>query len=185
MINLLFETLDSNFEIKRDKGLESEINHGLTNSICSGHTAVMHSDHMKQNGLHVIRLMPNEYGNKTIEYHLHSEKYDPGEKRNKVDMSNKSVLHALNIISKDAKGYLDKGHTIKLQAQTDYQHELYKKFANHLIKKYNINDRKVKDIGYTKSLLGTDHKTTIIEHSIVESTICTIMKIIREKHANL
>jgi hypothetical protein len=142
---LLLEVLDSKFEIHRDHKLEKELNHGLKDKIYPGHTNVMHSDHMRNNGHSVIRMMNNKH---QIEYHLHNRtgKYED----HKLDR--KSMLHSMAIIHNDAKFQLSHHRSIKIQANNKDQHDSYRKIAHHLVKG---TDLKVKDVGKTERLDGS------------------------------
>jgi hypothetical protein len=152
---LLTEILDSNFDVHRYNRLEYEINSYLKGKVHSAHTKVLQSDHMKKHGHAVLKLFTP---NKTAEYHLLNTKGG----NDKHTMDAKSMHHSLKIIKDDAENHLSKGHKVRLQANTQDQHENYGKLANRLIK--NHPEHKVNDVGYTEKLDGTGKaRTHIIE----------------------
>lgn len=154
----LTEIFNSNFEVNNDTEISSAINHGLGNKIYPGHTAVLHSDHMKSNGHSILRLMNK---NKEVEYHFLN--HDGEFKDHKLD--NKSMLHAMKIIHDDASDYINKGHNIKLQSANDLQHEKYKTLANRLITKLKV-DKKI-TTGNTERLDGTGFSKTVMIEEII------------------
>lgn len=155
---ILLEVLDSKFNTNRDSDAEKQINSYLGDKIHKGHTAIMQSDHMKDNNHSVLRLMNK---NKEIEYHFLD---NSGNDFNDHKIDNKSMLHAMKIIHDDSKSYLNRGNTIKFQARTKEQHDNYNSFAKKLLDRHNIKDRKVIDKGETPRLdTGELARTTIIE----------------------
>lgn len=140
------EVLDSDFKVHRDLNLEREINNYLGDKIHSGHTSVMYSDHMKNDGpgTAIIKIMRRDP--RQIEYHFHSF----GEFKNHK-MDRKTSLHAMKIIHDDAKKHLAKGHKIALQAANDEQHQNYAKLGKRLA---DSSNRIIRDVGQTDRLDG-------------------------------
>jgi hypothetical protein len=152
---LLVEVLDSVFDVHHDKETAAEINGVVGDKVYPGHTAVMHSDHMRKNSNSVLRLMNK---NKEIEYHFLSRN---GEfEDHKLDK--KSMLHSLQIIHNDSKSYLDKHHNIKLQGDNEKQTDNYHKFAIASLNKHNITNKKVINRGLTPRLDGHGSGPTIM-----------------------
>lgn len=155
---LLLEVLDSQFDVHHDLEFKNWMNGEYQHKIYPGHTAVMYSDHMKNNNMRVLRVK-NKAGE--VEYHLINLTGKLG-KLSPEEQDNKSLLHALKIIKDDSKSYLNDGHKIKLQSHTDHQFVVYKRLANHLIKDHP--DKKVTDVGKTDRLDGDGTaKTLMIE----------------------
>lgn len=153
----LTEILDSEFEVYKDKHLVDNLNKYLGDKVHSGHTAILHSDHMRKNGNSVLRLMNKD---KEIEYHFLNHKGAFTDHK----LDNKSMLHAMKIIHDDSKDYITKGHKIKLQSANDKQHNNYKRFSQSLVKKLGV-DRNVVDKGKTDRLDGEGKASTIMIES--------------------
>ena len=154
MQEFICEILDSEFDIHRDEHLEKELNNHLDGKIHKSFTRVFHSDHMKNNGHSILRLMRPKH---IVEYHfLTTGKFED----HKLDK--KSMLHSMKIINDDATEQLKHHRKIHLQAHTDKQHENYKRLAEYIAK--NHKDKVVKDIGTTERLDGSGYaKTHVIE----------------------
>lgn len=157
--NELNEVLDSSFDVHDHEGIKNDINKHLEDKIYSGHTAVLSSDHMDKHKLKVLRLKNK---NNEVEYHLMNFTGMLGELP-KENQNTKALLHALKIIKDDSKFYIDKGSKIKLQSYSDDQHDVYKKLANHLIKKYP--NKLVKDMGHQPRLDGKGESPTLMIES--------------------
>jgi len=161
--NILSETLSSDVDIHTDKELSRVININFRDKIFTGHTVVFYSKLMKNNDYYILRLMNKK---KEIEYHFIDHKGHVID-----DIFNKKALsHALMIIYKDSKSYLDRGNTIKLQGSTVKHANEYKKFAHDLLQKHGLSGKIVKDKGETERLdgLGTAH-TILIEQPTHET----------------
>lgn len=171
----LNEILDSKFDIHRDKETESTINDAVKDKIHTGHTAVMHSDHMKNNGHSVLRLVNK---NKEVEYHFLDHKGDFD--NHKLD--NKSMLHAMKIIHDDSGHYLTKHSNwpIKLQGANLEQAKHYHLLAHKLLKTHNISGRNVVDKGETPRTDGDGTGHTIMIECVKYKTLTEeIHKILR------
>lgn len=154
---LLFETLDSKFDVIHNKELKNIINNNIKDKIYPEHTAVMSSDHMNNKGIHVLRMMNK---NNEIEYHLINQNKLPGEKLSEKDRDSKTTLHAIKIIHDDAKFHLQHGRKIRIQSANLDQHKIYTSLANHLIK--NDPNRKVTQLGYQPRLDGEGNSKTLV-----------------------
>lgn len=150
--NLLIETLDSKLDIKRNNNLEQQFNKALGNKVFAAHTKAMYADHMSDSGLHVLRVMTNDKSPK-IEYHLVSSKHPPGQKTEIKD--SKSILHAINIINDDASYHLSKGRSITIHSPTEQLHDVYQKFAKHLLKRNNMEHKTIKSSGNNAGIYST------------------------------
>jgi hypothetical protein len=165
--DFLTESLDAKFEVRHDKDFENDINKHSRGRLYTGHTAVLQSDHMKEHGHSVVKLMNSD---KEIEYHIHHRNTNPGER---ADIDRKSLIHTMKIIHDDAQTHLSKGHRIKISSGNDDQHEVYKKLAHHMVRKSGLN-KKITDIGKQTGLDGGSHSTFMIEGNRYE-TLPTII----------
>jgi len=154
--DFLVESLDSEFEVHHDKDFENEINNNSHGRLYTGHTNVLHSDHMKHHGHAVVKLMNS---NKEIEYHIHHRNTYPGES---APVDRKSLMHTVKIIHDDAQKHLSKGHKIKISSGNDDQHEVYKKLAHHMVRKSGLN-KKITDVGKQLGMDGRQHSTFVVE----------------------
>jgi hypothetical protein len=156
---ILNEVLDSEFEVHRDHEREAEFNSLLGDQIHPAHTKVMHSQHMLANGHSVIKFMrpAGEFSSKTVEYHFHNRNGEFHDHQ----LDKKSMLHAIKIIHDDAVDQLNQHRVIKLQSETDDQHDVYMRLAKRLAAK---TGKSVRDAGYTKRLDGgNDARTCVVE----------------------
>lgn len=156
--HFILESLNSKFEIHHDKELENKLNFLLKDRVHSGHTAALYSDHMNQHNLKVLRFLNKD---NEIEYCLHNDNHHPGSRLNPEEQNKTAALHAMKIINDDSFFYLSHGRKIKIQSANIDQHNLYKKFAKHLIR--HKDDRKITDVGKTPSLSGEMTHTLMIE----------------------
>lgn len=161
--NLVQESLDSKFDIKHHKELKDYVNNTSKAKIYPEHTAVMGSEHMQKQGMHVLRIMNKE---NEIEYHILNTGATPGKKLDTDKRDNKATLHAMKIIHDDAKFHLGQGRKVKIQSANDRQHKIYTGIANHLIK--NDPDRKVSQLGMQPKTDGDGKAKTLMIESIFE-----------------
>lgn len=160
---LIQESLDSKFEIKHHKELKDYVNNSSKERIHPEHTAVMSSEHMQKNGMHVLRIMNKD---NEIEYHLLNTGAIPGKKLSKEKQDNKATLHAMKIIHDDAKFHLGHGRKIKIQSANERQHKIYTGIANHLIR--NDPDRKITQLGMQPRTDGEGKARTLMIESLFE-----------------
>jgi hypothetical protein len=154
---LLLEILKEPIPYHRNHEFEKELNRGLKGKIYPAHTNVMYTDYMKNHGHAVIKLMNHK---KQVEYHIHNDNLEPGQRKNKEHIDTKSSMHMMNIIKHDSDRHMKLGHKIKIQSANETQHKLYGKLINHLIK--GRKDKKVIDAGKTERLDGTGTSYTHI-----------------------
>ena len=152
----LTESLDANFEIHHNKDFDDDINKHSQGRLFTGHTAVLQSDHMKQHGHSVVKLMNRE---KEIEYHIDHNMHEPGQS---APVDRTSMAHTLKIIHDDAQTHLSKGHRIKILASNSDQYDVYKKLAHHMVRKSGMN-KKITDMGKTLGMDGRHYPTFTIE----------------------
>ena len=154
--DFLTESLDAKFEVLHDKDFENDINKHSRGRLYTGHTAVLQSDHMKEHGHSVVKLMNSD---KEIEYHIHHNATAPGET---APIDRKSLGHTLKIIHDDAQIHLSKGHRIKIQTPNPDQYHKYKSLAHHMIKKSGL-DKNITELGKQKGTDGNSYHTVVIE----------------------
>jgi len=154
--DFLTESLDAKFEVRHDKDFENDINKHSRGRLYTGHTAVLQSDHMKEHGHSVGKLMNSD---KEIEYHIHHRNANPGERAN---IDRKSLIHTMKIIHDDAQTHLSKGHRIKIQTHNPDQYHKYKSLAHHMIKKSGL-DKNTTELGKQQGVDGYSYHTLVIE----------------------
>jgi hypothetical protein len=159
---ILIEILDSTFQVHHDETIKNTINSQLGSKVYPAHTRVMHSDHMKEQGHSVLRIMNHK---RQVEYHFLQR--DGNFDNHTFDR--KSMHHALKIIHDDAKETLKSGKSVALQARTEEQHHNYGKLANRLVK--SLEGKKVKDVGPSERLDGHGLAKTHIIEGLFDSQI--------------
>lgn len=139
----LLKLMDTDVDIKYDTEAKKIVNNKLKNSICSGHTAVMYTDRMKDNDLYLVRLMPNYTTKTTIEYHLLSSKLEPEIRTDRMDYL--SVTESMSILSSDMKFHLEKARAITIYSPMIEWNYTYRNFARLFLEKFKFTNKHLID----------------------------------------